>query len=173
MVTLETGAGVSTIFFSKSSPKKHITVVPDKNEIEKIQNHIDSLEIDGNCIDFRCCSSSSFLPALDEKIDFALIDGCHGPIIPFIDFYFIAKNLNPNGIIIIDDIQLIAPKILFEFLKLEGSVEVMFVDDWAAMLKIKDNSFIEKDWWNSGLNYTAHFDIIDSKLLEKAEKFIP
>lgn len=172
--TLETGAGVSTLFFAHSSAAKHICVMPVQKEVDDLRVTAKEIGISLDKVQFHVESSGHRMPLINEKLDFALVDGCHGPFLPFLDFFFAAKNLKPGGIIIVDDIQLIAPKIMFEFLRTEKAVEVLHRDERAAMLKIHNNEFLEYDWGYSGIDYIAeNKEIITPELLATFDKLNP
>ena len=54
--------------------------------------------------------SGDLLPIDNQHYSVALIDGGHGFPVPFVDFYFINRNLSAGSIVFIDDAQLYAPR---------------------------------------------------------------
>lgn len=173
-ITLETGSGLSTLFFANSPSKRHISIMPYQEEADRLHVTADKIGISLEKVEFLIQSSGSGLPRLNDSIDFILIDGSHGPLMPFVDFYFSVRNLNKGGIVIIDDIQLLAPKVLFEFVSKEPTVEILKSDERAAMLRINDNVFLDYDWGYSAIDYKAeNKTIFTDELLATFEKLNP
>ena len=170
-ITLETGAGASTLFFSRSLSAKHFVLTSNPQDEIQLNLFSKAHQEPLQKIVFKNKSSVEVLPHFSEPLGMALVDGCHGPFLPFIDFYYCAKNLKKGGYIIIDDIHLLAPKMLFEFVKRESEVDVVHSTKRAALLKVKNNEFIDYDWWQSGINYQLEESILTSQVLEKAVKF--
>lgn len=169
-ITLETGAGSSTLFFALSKSKKHYCLLPSQDEADKIRSVSLMAQIPLDNVEFIVASSVKTLIGFSDLLDFVLIDGCHGPFLPFLDFYFSVKNLRPGGHVLIDDINLISPKILFEFIKNEPAVEVLYQTKKAVLIKIKNNSFLDHDWWQSSLNYSSEDTVLSELFLSKCIK---
>lgn len=165
--TLETGAGASTLFFAKASKSSHIVVTRDVNDIKNIKKYAQTYAEIIRQVEFVNQSSIDFLPFLKQELGMVLIDGCHGPFIPFMDFYYSVKNLRDGGYVIIDDTHLIAPKVLFEFVSKEPEVVVVHKSARAALLKIKSKKFLDYDWWESGVPYQLEKDLFTEELFRE------
>jgi hypothetical protein len=121
--TAETGAGVSTIGFACIGTK-HLAVTPCKEEEVRIRQWLGQNGFSSDSIRFEDRFSWDSLPGLSaESLDLALIDGCHGIPVPFIDFFYFGRALKVDGILVIDDIQVWTGRVLQEFLKSETAWE--------------------------------------------------
>jgi len=118
-VTLETGAGISTIVFGLKGGK-HTCIVPDAAQVARIQRYCSDHAIAIHNIRFVVDTSERALPLLQfENLELVLIDGRHGFPTPFIDWFYAASHLRVGGILIIDDVQLWTCRVLKEFLAAE------------------------------------------------------
>lgn len=170
-VTLETGAGASSLCFARSQGQSHHVLTPDKKDIELIQQFSVTHSLDISKLIFHNKSSADVLPTFNEPLAMVLVDGCHGPFIPFLDFYYGVKNLVKGGYVLIDDIHLFFPKMLFEAVQRERAVEVVHKSQRAVLLRITNNAFIDYDWWQTGLAYQWEGELITDDLLSQAEDF--
>jgi hypothetical protein len=118
-ITLETGAGISTILFALSHTE-HICVVPDHGQSERIRAYCARNLIPIDRLRFEIGRSEEVLPRITlPKLDLVLIDGRHGFPTPFIDWYYTADALRIGGLLVIDDTQLWTGSVLKEFLMSE------------------------------------------------------
>ena len=108
-VSVETGCGKSTIFFSNFS-KRHVAFCLDDRSFAA-----SSVGYFANCpasvpgaVQFVFGPTQRTLPtfAFDKKIDVVFIDGPHGYPFPDLEYYFLYPHLRPGGHLIIDDIQI-------------------------------------------------------------------
>jgi hypothetical protein len=105
---IETGAGLSTLILLASKFK--VTSIDGNPElISRIQAYLENGWESFNWT-YRVGLSGEQLPGVEESFSVALIDGGHGFPIPFVDFYYINKILTGNGLLIVDDAQLPAPR---------------------------------------------------------------
>lgn len=123
--TLETGAGVSTLFCAVKG-WRHIAIAPDEGLFERIRawcvahgTSVDSLRLIGEPSE-RC------LPGLQcEKLDGALIDGRHGFAGPFIDWHYIEPLLKQGGLLVVDDTHVWTGGVLRDVLKQDPAWEFL------------------------------------------------
>jgi hypothetical protein len=117
MITLETGAGISTLIFALGG-SKHTAIAPWSDEFEAARDYAEKLEIDMSRVNFIASPSEELLPTLDiTDIDIVFIDGMHAFPWPILDWYFTADRLKVGGLMILDDTQLRPVGILSEFLR--------------------------------------------------------
>lgn len=115
-VSLETGAGLSTLLFAKAGGQ-HICITPSAEEIARIQQECQALGISTERVQFVQAPSEQALPGMElPPLDVVLIDGAHGFPLPQIDFYYTAPALKLGGLMIIDDVHIWACGILVKVL---------------------------------------------------------
>ena len=150
--TVETGAGMSTVVFALKGTD-HVCVTPDKDQIDKIKEFCAGFKISLDKVKFVNEKSEDYLPTLKNEIDFALIDGRHAFPTPYIDWYYMSRLLIVNGLVMIDDTQIKAIKILKKFLEKEKEwklVRDMF-PRCCVFKKLKDGSE-DKGWVEQPFN---------------------
>jgi hypothetical protein len=114
--TLETGCGYSTVSFLCRSGR-HSVYSPFAGEHDLIRRWCASQGIDTSHVTFFAEPSQQALPARPrEQLDVVLIDGDHAFPAPFIDWYYLADDVAPNGLLLVDDTHLTTGRILFDFL---------------------------------------------------------
>ena len=116
MITLETGAGQSTLAFLQAGTH-HTSVAPAKAEFEAIK--AEAKERGLNVENLECVEAMSqlALPAMEGPLDIALIDGGHGFPIPAVDWAYLAPRLKTGGLMIVDDVDLWTGAMLKNFMK--------------------------------------------------------
>ena len=145
--TAETGAGMSTIVIAGLGAR-HLAITPTEDEALKIRAWLQRNHLATDTLTFDHRLSWDALPAYSQpKLDFALIDGCHGFPAPFIDFFYFSRNLKLAGILAVDDVQLWTGKVLMDFLKSEPSWEfVSQAGKTAFFRKRRDLEWNEWEW---------------------------
>jgi predicted O-methyltransferase YrrM len=124
-VTLETGAGLSTILFALRGCN-HTAVVPDPDQATRITDWCIANDISTDRLRFVLEPSETALPAMvPDPLDVVLIDGAHGFPAPFIDWYYAARRLRVGGTLIIDDTQIWTGAALRDFVAAEPQWEVI------------------------------------------------
>lgn len=119
--TLETGCGYSTVSFLCRSGS-HSVYSPFAGEHELIRRWCESQGIPTNHVTFVAEPSQQALPVRPrQQLDVVLIDGDHAFPAPFIDWYYLADDVAPNGILLVDDTHLTTGRILLKFLVSERS----------------------------------------------------
>ncbi|MFM2314976.1 MAG: hypothetical protein RLZZ04_4252 [Cyanobacteriota bacterium] len=146
-VTLETGAGVSTILFALKS-SHHTCINPSQEQVNRIKEYCHSHQISTDKIDFQVDFSEKVLPSLDiNNIDLILIDGSHAFPIPFIDWYYTYRQLKVGGKMIIDDTQLWTGLVLKQFLTLEPEWRINKNSPPRSAIFTKVKKYTEPKWY--------------------------
>jgi predicted O-methyltransferase YrrM len=146
-ITLETGAGVSTILFAMKGAE-HTCIVPDNEEVKRIQEYCMQNQISMEKLHFYIDRSENILPNLQiNELDLILIDGSHAFPIPFIDWYYSSIGLKVGGLLIIDDTQLWTGHVLKKFLlsEPEWDHKISLAGRTAIFVKLKEGSHM-KEW---------------------------
>lgn len=146
-VTLETGAGISTILFALKS-SHHTCINPSQEQVDRIKEYCHSHQISTDKIDFQVDFSEKVLPSLDiNNIDLILIDGSHAFPIPFIDWYYTYRQLKVGGKMIIDDTQLWTGLVLKQFLTLEPEWRINKNSPPRSAIFTKVKKYTEPKWY--------------------------
>jgi len=118
-VTLETGAGLTTLVFAINRCS-HTAVVPDQAQVDRILEWCTSNEVPTDTLSFKVMRSESALPQLDSTpLDLVLIDGGHSFPIPFVDWLYGGRRLREGGIIVVDDMNIWTSRLLYKFIAKE------------------------------------------------------
>lgn len=132
-VTVETGAGYSTIVFAQLGAK-HTAITPATDEVQRIRAYCNEQGIATDRTTFRIGYSQDVLPDLEvTDVDLALIDGGHGFPIPAIDYFYLAPRLRIGGYLLIDDVDVWTGHMIVSVLKREPEWE--FRASWPAALQ--------------------------------------
>lgn len=145
--TLETGAGLSTIFFALKEAQ-HTCIVPDAVLVERIKEYCQARHVSTHNIRFCSGRSEEILPTLEiRNLDLVLIDGQHGFPVPFIDWFYTARHLGVGGLVVVDDTQIWTGAVLRDFLLREPGWEL--VGDFAGKCVVfrKLREFPENQVW--------------------------
>ncbi len=148
-VTVETGAGVSTILFLLLGAI-HRSITPDGREVGRIIDYCDRHGIPTTNYHPIVGSSERVLPALEPEItlDFALIDGNHAFPAPQIDWYYLTDRLRTDGVIALDDVSLWPCRILADFLDEEEVWRRLTRNDRFAVYRmIAPGADVLGRWW--------------------------
>jgi len=114
--TLETGCGYSTVSFACRSGS-HAVYSPFAGEHDLIRRWCREQGITTDHVAFVAQPSQQALPSRQRSpLDFVLIDGDHAFPAPFIDWYYLAEDVVPGGILLVDDTHLTTGRILRDFL---------------------------------------------------------
>jgi hypothetical protein len=115
--TLEIGAGLSTLIFAMRSGK-HVAITPNVQEIRRIRDYARKKGMSLKNVKFLPRASEDVLPRVRFKnLDFVFIDGKHTFPWPILDWFYVSEWLRPGGILLVDDAQIRAVRILIDFLR--------------------------------------------------------
>jgi hypothetical protein len=126
MITLETGAGNTTVVFAALA-KDHYCFTHGPGEKERITEYLRSLDISSR-VHFEIGPSDETLPRWNAGpvIDFAYIDGGHGYPLPALDWHYIDyKMLKIGGILGMDNTELRPVREHCEFLEENRSYKLV------------------------------------------------
>jgi len=118
-VTLETGAGLTTLVFAMKRCS-HTVVVPDQAQVNSILEWCESKGVPSDTLTFEVLPSENALPHLDPTpLDLVLIDGAHGFPMPLLDWFYAGRRIRAGGVLLVDDIQIWTGRVLYDFLSKE------------------------------------------------------
>jgi len=178
--TLETGSGISTILFAAWGAQ-HRCITPGKEEVDAVIAYCRAHGISSAGLTFDVACSEAALIRLDPSdppLDIVLIDGCHGFPTPMIDWYFAAGRLCRGGVVIVDDLQLPAVKLLCNFLDRDTRWHrIQGTEKWAAYERRSEGPLVE-DWDlqpfyslpNPGLRVVGRFEARVRRALGPAKR---
>lgn len=145
-VTLETGAGVSTVAFALLGCL-HTCIVPSEEVIGRITDFCRSKDVDLGRVNFVADRSEHFLPrAALPPLDLVLIDGCHGFPAPFLDWYYSSLALKVGGEVLVDDTQIWTGRVLVDFLRMEPEWEFRLQLGKTAVIRKRQHVARVKEW---------------------------
>ena len=142
--TLETGSGLSTLIFATAGCE-HTTLFLDPDEEIRLRAWADHHGIDLAGVTFIAGPSDESLRNLEPTpLDVFLIDGGHGYPLPILDWFYGASRLGVGGVLVIDDLQIWAPRQLDEFLTLDPRWEqLQHTQKWSAYRRLVDGPIAE------------------------------
>ena len=145
--TLETGEGLSTLFFVMKGCE-HVCVSPNVGAIELIKQACSDLELSIASARFEVGWSERVLPPLDMgRLDLVLIDGGHAFPTPMVDWYYTSGALRAGGLLVVDDVQLWPCRMVASFLAEEPGWELEADFSPRAMIFRKvDEQPPSEDW---------------------------
>jgi len=119
MKTLETGAGISTLVFAMRNAE-HCAVTPSADEAAAIQRYASRAEISLDRVKFLIDQSDRYLPGCElTDLEIVLLDGKHAFPWPIIDWFYTADRLVTGGLMMLDDSNLPAVRVVVDFLKVD------------------------------------------------------
>lgn len=134
--TLETGAGVSTVYFALLGCR-HTAITPFSREVDLIRRFCAEQAIPLDRVELIVERSERALPRMAaDPLDLVLIDGRHAFPSPFIDWYYGADALRPGGWMVVDDTHLLTGRILRDFMAEDPH--------WGAVVEIGKSAIFEK-----------------------------
>jgi predicted O-methyltransferase YrrM len=134
-VTLETGAGYSTVLFAAKSAR-HVAISFTRDEMRLIADWCKAKGLDTGHVTHHAGRSQRILPSLDLPVlDCVLIDGDHAFPAPMIDWYYTADRLKPGGFLLNDDLHLRSCLLLDQFLEGEATA-----GRWRRITRLKNTS---------------------------------
>ena len=115
--TIETGCGISTAVFAAQGAL-HTCVTPFASEADATRGWCERHDVSTDNLHFVIGSSVDVLPALEPShYDLVLIDGEHHHPTPTLDWYYTARALQRGAVVIVDDVQLPAPRLVADYMQ--------------------------------------------------------
>lgn len=124
--TIEIGGGHSTVVFA-SAVARHICVNPDRTANELVREFLEQHGLWRNNVEFLGESSDVVLPGLEVPggFDVALMDGNHSFPFPMLDWHFIDRHLCRGSLLVIDNVEINAVRMLTEYLDREPAYRLI------------------------------------------------
>ena len=148
-VTLETGAGLSTLVILRKQPRQHTSIQPVADEFAAILEFAEKHGIDTRGFLPVVAPSQQWLPQADlPDLDLVLVDGAHAFPVPFIDWYYSAERLRAGGLMIVDDTHLLTGTILADFMEADPRWEEVKRDREShfAIYRKRSHPVHDDDW---------------------------
>jgi hypothetical protein len=177
MVTIETGAGYTTVLFSALA-KHHYCCTSSRSEEDKIRAYLERIGVPNEKLTFLIGSTDETLPrwGIETLIDFAYIDGCHGYPFPALDWHYIDKHLKVGGTIGMDNVELRPVREHCEFLEENGTYRLAGVVTEGYFVRFYRKLMDQKREWIDQAYSRAKKDPCDGRLQtrirRKASKWI-
>jgi predicted O-methyltransferase YrrM len=126
MVTIETGAGYTSVLFAALA-EHHYCCTFSHLEVDKVREYLRRIGVPGHKLTLVLGSTDKTLPALEleNRVDFAYIDGCHGYPFPALDWHYIDRYLKIGGLIGMDNVELRPVREHCEFLQENGTYRLV------------------------------------------------
>jgi predicted O-methyltransferase YrrM len=155
-VTVETGAGASTVVFAALGTE-HVAISPASDEHRRIGEYCETIGVNHDRVSFRAQRSDDAIAELgpDVRFDAAFIDGRHSFPQPVVDFHLIEQRLRVGGLLVLDDVPIPAVGVLHAFLV--GSPDWEFVrlaDDRAGAYRKLADADSDDNWRRQPFNRT-------------------
>jgi len=146
--SIETGIGYSTLIFAERG-SNHTVCFPNPKVKDRIESYAQEADVSLKKINFVIGLSQFTLPNIKERFNFALIDGEHMFPCPTIDFYYINNLLDVDAFLVIDDLQIPAVRILYDFLIVSQKWSIVDIFDQQRCCAFKKLSHDQNEWWGN------------------------
>ncbi len=124
--TIEIGGGHSTVAFA-TAVARHICVNPDRTANEMVRGFLEQNGLWRDNVEFHGESSDAVLPTLEVAggFDVALMDGNHSFPFPMLDWHFLDRHLHRGSLLVIDNVEINAVRMLTEYLDREPAYRLL------------------------------------------------
>jgi hypothetical protein len=174
MVTLETGAGYSTVAFSIVGTR-HTSISLKEEEGSLIRKYCSNSNIRNDFKHYFGSSEIIFINhKLPDQLDFVLIDGAHRFPYAILDWQHTSGKLKIGGVLAVDDYKMPSVKVLVDFLLVE--------EEWELIKSVENTIFFVKraeapisgDWLAQSINVKDYSwktsSAKEAKILEEASR---
>jgi predicted O-methyltransferase YrrM len=157
-VTVETGAGRSTIVFSWRS-RAHTVFALDVGE--SVSKPLGSPLLGPAPISVvnGPTQETLFRHVFDEPLDLVLLDGPHGFPFPALEYFRLYPHIRTGGVLVIDDVQIRSIGDMYRFLRADAM--------WSLKRRVGNTAFFVRtaapaidphsdSWWLQGYNQQGH-----------------
>lgn len=146
MVTIEIGAGYSTVVFLYKRCF-HTCITPVQDEVNRVTGYCKAEGISLDRAEFIARQSFDVLPTISKNnCDLIFIDGAHRFPFPIVDWFFCAMRLREGGLMVIDDTDIISCHILMKFMLDDPHWEKVNVKENFALFKKLGGHDYPFDW---------------------------
>jgi predicted O-methyltransferase YrrM len=154
-VTLEVGAGMSTVVFAAAGARRTV-ISPDPEEHRLIREYCDRSRIDHSRVRFIGGRSEDVLPAIlgrDRTLDLAFIDGAHSYPAPVTDWFYVTRSLKAGGTLVMDCVYIPSVGQTFRHMQLEQNWRLdEILDDRTAVFTMLAPPSPRDDWKSQPFN---------------------
>jgi predicted O-methyltransferase YrrM len=154
-VTLEVGAGMSTVVFAAAGAR-HTVVSPDPEEHRLIREYCDRAGIDHTQVRFIEGHSEDVLPATlgrQRTLDLALIDGAHSYPAPVTDWFYVTRALKAGGTLVMECVHVPSVGQAFRHMQLEPNWRLeQILDNRDAAFTMIASPSEGNDWMHQPFN---------------------
>ena len=171
MVTIETGAGYTTVLFAALA-KHHYCCTALQREVDKISTYLEQIGIANDKVTFVTGPSDEMLPRLGigKIIDFAYIDGCHGYPFPALDWHHIDKYLKVGGLLGMDNAELRPVREHCEFLEENGAYRLVTLHFEGYFVRFYEKLMDQEREWIYQSYSLAKKDPCDGRLATRIKR---
>lgn len=146
MRTMEIGAGYSTVMFLHAGCN-HTFIAPVQAEANRIFEYCRGAGVSVASAEFLVGQSYTFLPAMPhDSCELIFIDGAHRFPFPIVDWFFCAMLLIKDGLIVIDDTDIISCHIPLRFMLNDTHWETVDVRENFGIFRKKGDHNYPSDW---------------------------
>jgi hypothetical protein len=165
--SVETGSGASTLLFSHLS-EDH-TVFAVDGGTDSIRSIETSPFLRREAVTFVEGPTQLTLPfhAFAHRLQLALIDGPHGYPFPDLEYYYVYPHLDPDALLIVDDIHIPTITNLFDFISADEMFDLQEVVETTAFFRRTDAPTFPQTgdgWWTQRYNKRS-FEGMEAELL--------
>jgi predicted O-methyltransferase YrrM len=154
-VTLEVGAGVSTVIFAAAGAQ-HTSISPDPEEHKLIKEYCHQIGVDDSNLTFIEGFSDDVLPkhlTRERTLDVALVDGAHSFPMPVVDWYYVTRSLKVGGKLLLDDVPIPATGPAFRHMSLDSNWQLEGIyDNRSAAFTLVSEPASGDDWVRQPFN---------------------
>jgi hypothetical protein len=125
-LTIETGAGYSTVALAVLA-RHHTCITIDQYSVDATRRYLDDIGVGRDRVTFIVEPSDSALPKLgvDDRFNFAYVDGEHGYPVAALDWHYIDKHLEIGGIVGFDNVEIPSVHNHCEFMEMNGTYRLV------------------------------------------------
>jgi len=168
----ETGAGISTLFFSQVSDHHIVFAIDVGKSLTKVK---DSDLLCKENVLFVDGPTQKTLPAhnFSEKLDVVLIDGPHGYPFPDLEYYYFYPLLVEGGLLIIDDINIPSIRRMVDIIKTDEMFDCLNTVGKTMFFRRTDAPTFDPladGWWEQIYNKPY---LYRTKRLERVKQKMP
>ncbi len=168
----ETGAGISTLFFSQVSHNHVVFAIDVGNSLTRVKES--ELLQTGN-MELVEGPTQLTLPMYQfrNKLDIVLIDGPHGYPFPDLEYYYFYQHIIKGGLLIIDDINIPSIKRMVKIINSDDMFDCIDLVGKTMFFERTDAQLFDPladGWWEQGFNKPY---LNKTKRLEKIKQKMP
>lgn len=160
----ETGSGKTTLLFSHLSANHIVFAIDEGNSINQVRN---SPLFRAQNVTFIEGLTQETLPAyhFQQELQLALIDGPHGYPFPDLEYFYFYPQIEPGGLLLVDDIKIPTIRRMFEIIKADDMFRLLeVVDDNTAFFQRTESPcaiLTGEGWCYQGYNRPFYHEFLN------------